>query len=103
MPRPDNAQVTNADPYPGPQYGKSKHPTLQEQTSHSWSKQGGSSAGAAVSTTGPDTIVRLPYDPVTGLLRGLDGRTYQLGYSGPLEPIFGSSSWKWLLLAPTMR
>ena len=31
VPRPDNAQVTNSDPYPGPRYGHSKHPTVKEQ------------------------------------------------------------------------
>ena len=35
--------------------------------------------------------------------RAMEGKTYQLGYNGPLEPIFGSSSWEWLLIAPTMR
>ena len=43
------------------------------------------------------------YDPVTGMLYGLDGKPYQLGYHGSLAPIFGSASWEWLLLAPTMR
>ena len=42
-------------------------------------------------------------NPQTGMLTGLDGKTYQLGYDGPLAPIFGSNSWEWLLLAPTMR
>jgi phospholipid/cholesterol/gamma-HCH transport system substrate-binding protein len=91
--RPDNAQVTNSDPYPGPVYGKSQHPTVAEQ------KSGGHFAAADA----PDTVVRLPYDPSTGLLTGLDGKSYQLGYNGPLAPIFGSNSWEWLLLAPTMR
>jgi len=104
VPRPDNANVTNADPYPGPRYGHSRHPTVREQ------EQGGypyyktaTAAGSSSTAAGPETIVRLPYDPVTGLLRGLDGKSYQLGFSGPLAPIFGSSSWEWLLLAPTMR
>ena len=99
VPRPDNAQITNADPYPGPRYGHSKHPTVAEQRGSA----AGGSAGAAELSSGPDTVVPLPYDPATGLLTGLDGKTYQLGYSGPLAPIFGSSSWEWLLLAPTMR
>jgi len=48
-------------------------------------------------------VVPLPYDPTTGMLTGLDGKSYQLGFNGPLAPIFGSSSWEWLLIAPTMR
>ncbi len=100
VPRPDNAQVTNADPYPGPVYGKSKHPTVAEQRGGSG---GGGHASAAAFSTGPQTLVPLPYDPTTGLLTGLDGKRYQLGYNGPLAPIFGSNSWEWLLLAPTMR
>jgi phospholipid/cholesterol/gamma-HCH transport system substrate-binding protein len=100
--RPDNAQVTNGDPYPGPRYGHSKHPTVKEQERGGYRLTGPSSAGAA-SSKGADTVVPLPYDPLSGLLTGLDGKQYQLGYSGPLTPIFGSSSWEWLLLAPTMR
>jgi phospholipid/cholesterol/gamma-HCH transport system substrate-binding protein len=101
IPRPDNAQVTNSDPYPGPVYGHSKHPTVSEQ------RGGGGKSGpannAAFSPTGKENVVPLPYDPTTGLLTGLDGKSYQLGFSGPLAPIFGSSSWEWLLIAPTMR
>jgi phospholipid/cholesterol/gamma-HCH transport system substrate-binding protein len=100
VPRPDNAQVTNSDPYPGPTYGRSNHPTVAEQGGT------GASATATAATAGSagfETVVPLPYDPATGLLTGLDGKTYQLGYHGPLAPIFGSSSWEWLLIAPTMR
>jgi phospholipid/cholesterol/gamma-HCH transport system substrate-binding protein len=98
--RPDNYQITNADPYPGPVYGKSNHPTVPEQNNGGTfgSKGSTSSAGSA-----PDSVFALPYDPTTGLLTGLDGKPYQLGYHGPLAPIFGSNSWAWLLLAPTMR
>jgi phospholipid/cholesterol/gamma-HCH transport system substrate-binding protein len=95
-PRPDNAQVTNSDPYPGPRYGHSSHPTVAQQ-------HGMTAAAPTSAAGGADPVIPIPYDPVTGLLTGLDGKTYQLGYSGPLEPIFGSSSWKWLLIAPTMR
>lgn len=97
IPRPDNAQVTNSDPYPGPVYGHSKHPTLKEQ------RGGGGKTSANAAEFSQDTIVTLPYDPTTGMLTGLDGKQYQLGYDGPLAPIFGSNSWEWLLLAPTMR
>ena len=98
VPRPDNAQVTNSDPYPGPVYGKSKHPTVAEQRGG-----GGKAANAAFRPSGGETVVPMPYDPTTGMLTGLDGKSYQLGYNGPLAPIFGSSSWEWLLIAPTMR
>jgi phospholipid/cholesterol/gamma-HCH transport system substrate-binding protein len=107
VPRPDSAQVTNTDPYPGPRYGHSAHPTVKEQERGGYHYMKNSSASAAgssaPSSARPDTVVPLPYDPLTGLLTGLDGKQYQLGYSGPLAPIFGSSSWEWLLLAPTMR
>jgi phospholipid/cholesterol/gamma-HCH transport system substrate-binding protein len=99
IPRPDDANVTNSDAYPGPVYGKSNHPTVAEQEKNAYDE--GDYSGA--STGGAGTVVPLPYDPTTGLLTGLDGKTYQLGYNGPLEPIFGSSSWEWLLIAPTMR
>jgi phospholipid/cholesterol/gamma-HCH transport system substrate-binding protein len=99
VPRPDNAQVTNSDPYPGPRYGHSKHPTVAEQRGPG----GGGHASSSAFSSGPETIVPLPYDATTGMLTGLDGKTYQLGFDGPLAPIFGSSSWEWLLLAPTMR
>jgi hypothetical protein len=108
-PRPDNADVTNSDPYPGPVYGKDHRPTVAQQESHPWpgrgSSPGGSTKAAAASVRSGDreTVVPLPYDPTTGLLTGLDGKSYQLGFNGPLDPIFGSSSWEWLLLAPTMR
>jgi phospholipid/cholesterol/gamma-HCH transport system substrate-binding protein len=101
VPRPDSSQVTNSDTYPGPVYGKSQHPTVAEQRK---GYQGQAAVGAASApAAGSETIVPLPYDPNTGLFTGLDGKHYQLGYSGPLAPIFGSSSWEWLLIAPTMR
>jgi phospholipid/cholesterol/gamma-HCH transport system substrate-binding protein len=102
VPRPDNVQVTNSDPYPGPRYGHSKHPTVKEQEKGGYAFTGSGGTGAAAANGG-ETVVPLPYDPLSGLLTGLDGKQYQLGYSGPLTPIFGSSSWEWLLLAPTMR
>jgi len=100
VPRPkgDNANVTNSDPYPGPVYGKSGHPTVGEQNSGSTFT--GSSTAAAAS---PSSVLNLPYDPSTGAVTGADGNSYQLGFNGPLAPIFGSNSWEWLLIAPTMR
>lgn len=100
VPRPDNFQITNADPYPGPVYGKSNHPTVAEQNNGGTFGSTGSSGGSGAA---PEAVYALPYDPMTGLLTGLDGKSYQLGYHGPLAPIFGSNSWEWLLLAPTMR
>lgn len=102
VPRPDNAQVTNSDPYPGPRYGHSNHPTVAEQRGGGIGNTS-SASGAAFSSSGSETVVPMPYDPTTGMLTGLDGKKYQLGFDGPLTPIFGSSSWEWLLLAPTMR
>ena len=55
------------------------------------------------SATGPDQVIPAPYDPKTGVVEGLDGKLYQLGLNGPVAPVFGSSSYTWLLLAPTMR
>jgi phospholipid/cholesterol/gamma-HCH transport system substrate-binding protein len=102
---PDNANVTNSDPYPGPVYGRSSHPTVGEQrlspASSAASTSGGSDASPRLSPAGG--VVPLPYDPKTGVVTGADGKSYQLGYSGPLAPIFGSNSWEWLLVAPTMR
>jgi phospholipid/cholesterol/gamma-HCH transport system substrate-binding protein len=98
VPRPagDNAQVTNSDPYPGPAYGKSSSPTVAQQRA--------SVGGPANPSATPDLrTIFLPYNPSTGAVTGFDGKTYQLGYNGPLAPIFGSNSWEWLLLAPTMR
>lgn len=69
----------------------------------------GTSTGAGVpgsgqaDTAGPDPVLTSTYNPHTGVVRGLDGKKYLLGYDGPGQPIFGSDSWEWLLLAPTMR
>lgn len=100
-PRPDNYQITNADPYPGPVYGKTNHPTVAEQNSGGTFGSTGSTSGGSGAAS--ESVFSLPYDPTTGVLTGLDGKPYQLGYNGPLAPIFGSNSWEWLLLAPTMR
>jgi phospholipid/cholesterol/gamma-HCH transport system substrate-binding protein len=56
-----------------------------------------------VNTAGPDPVISTVYDPKTGLVNGLDGKKYLLGYDGPTAPIFGSDSWEWLLLAPAMK
>jgi len=93
------ANVTNSDPYPGPVYGKSSNPTLAEQQRSSGTTLKSSSNRSAAQPG----VISLPYDPATGVVTGTDGKPYQLGYNGPLAPIFGSNSWEWLLLAPTMR
>ena len=96
---PDTANVTNSDPYPGPVYGRSNQPTTGQQHVPTST----SSASAATAQSAPTSTIPLPYDPATGVVTGTDGKQYQLGYNGPLAPIFGSNSWEWLLLAPTMR
>ena len=102
VPRPpgDHADVTNSDPYPGPVYGKSKTPTVSQQGGP---PKSGSAASTSASAASPSGAVNLPYDPLTGIVTGTDGKSYQLGFNGPLSPIFGSNSWEWLLIAPTMR
>jgi phospholipid/cholesterol/gamma-HCH transport system substrate-binding protein len=57
----------------------------------------------SVDHSGPQPVVTSVYNPKTGMVQGLDGKHYLLGYDGPTAPIFGSSSWEWLLLAPTMK
>jgi phospholipid/cholesterol/gamma-HCH transport system substrate-binding protein len=103
--RPDRSNVTNSDPYPGPVYGRSTHPTVSEQTQQAatTSASSSSSSGRTAAGAAPQQVIPLPYDPKTGVVTGTDGKAYQLGYSGPLAPIFGSNSWEWLLIAPTMR
>jgi len=106
VPRPpgDNAQVTNSDPYPGPVYGRSNSPTLAQQQATVAGSATPTSGGSSASSAGSaPSVIPLPYDPTTGLVTGTDGKSYQLGYNGPLAPIFGSNSWEWLLIAPTMR
>jgi phospholipid/cholesterol/gamma-HCH transport system substrate-binding protein len=51
----------------------------------------------------PNSVITSTYDPKTGTVQGLDGKTYLLGYNGPLAPIFGSDSWQWLLLGPLLK
>jgi phospholipid/cholesterol/gamma-HCH transport system substrate-binding protein len=91
----DHANITNSSPDNGePTYGKS---------SKTPSGKAGSTSGANSSSRSADTVIQTPYDPATGVVEGLDGKAYQLGFNGPLAPVFGSSSWEWLLLAPTMK
>jgi phospholipid/cholesterol/gamma-HCH transport system substrate-binding protein len=107
VPRPkgDTSQVTNADPYPGPHYpsafaGSGKVGACGTPTCGSTSK---ARNRAAAATAAAPTVFAAPYDPSSGVVEGLDGKLYALGLDGPLAPVFGSSSYTWLLLAPTMR
>jgi phospholipid/cholesterol/gamma-HCH transport system substrate-binding protein len=104
-PRPagDTAQVTNADPYAGPHYG-SPFPGSGKVGACGTPTCPGSTANVRQSAdTGRATVIAAPYNPNTGIVQGLDGKLYELGLNGPLAPVFGSSSYTWLLLAPTMR
>jgi phospholipid/cholesterol/gamma-HCH transport system substrate-binding protein len=109
-PRGDHANVTNSDPYDGPRYGQpfpGAGPVgpCGTPTCPSGKSKAHATAGAKASNAGYESTPTFvaPYDPKTGILQGLDGKLYQLGLSGPLAPVFGSSSYTWLLLAPTMR
>jgi phospholipid/cholesterol/gamma-HCH transport system substrate-binding protein len=106
----DTANVTNKDPYSGPKYpgnfpgagkvgpcGTPKCPNGKTGHFRMTPDANGVYHHAA------QTVIPVPYNPATGEMEGLDGHLYQLGLNGPVEPAFGSSSYTWLLLAPTMR
>jgi phospholipid/cholesterol/gamma-HCH transport system substrate-binding protein len=109
----DNANVTNSDPYDGPHYGQSFPGSgkvgacgttsciSNTIAKASAAKVSGSSTAATADS--PNAVIAAPYDPTTGVVEGLDGKFYELGLNGPLAPVFGSSSYSWLLIAPTMR
>jgi phospholipid/cholesterol/gamma-HCH transport system substrate-binding protein len=115
VPRPpgDHANVTNQDPYEGPRYpapfpgagkvgpcGTPKCPTkAHARRSHTSTR---ADANNVYHHSG-QTVIPTPYDPSTGVVEGLNGKLYELGLNGPVEPAFGSSSYTWLLIAPTMR
>jgi phospholipid/cholesterol/gamma-HCH transport system substrate-binding protein len=111
LPKGDHANVTNSTPYDGPHYGQPfpgsgvvgtcdtpKCPKATSSTRHSRS-----ATTAHDASDNSPVMVAAPYDPTTGIMRGPDGKLYELGLDGPLTPVFGSSSYTWLLLAPTMR
>lgn len=124
-PRPpgDTAQVTNSDPNPGPGYpggfpgsgkvGPCGTPTCPASSSSSaHARRSAATPSAATGTvrgyagdsrSSADVLIPTPYDPQTGMVRGLDGKLYQLGVNGSVARVFGSSSYAWLLIAPTMR
>jgi phospholipid/cholesterol/gamma-HCH transport system substrate-binding protein len=105
----DDANVTNSDPYNGPHYGQSfpgsgkvgACGTARCPKSSKTSRS--ASATAAGVQPSSQTVIPVPYDPSHGIVEGLDGKLYQLGLNGPVAPAFGSSSYTWLLIAPTMR
>jgi phospholipid/cholesterol/gamma-HCH transport system substrate-binding protein len=115
VPRPkgDTANVTNSDRYPGPHYGQPfpgagkvgdcGTPTCPKGNPAKIAAAERSDRFANDSAFEPTPVFFQPYNPKTGVLRGLDGKLYTLGLDGPLAPVFGSSSYTWLLVAPTMR
>jgi len=108
VPPGDTANVTNADRYPGPHYPGS-FPGSGKVGGCGTPKCPGSTANVRRSAatgsraTQSPAVIAAPYNPSTGIVQGLDGKLYELGLDGPLGPVFGSSSYTWLLLAPTMR
>jgi phospholipid/cholesterol/gamma-HCH transport system substrate-binding protein len=104
----DHANVTNSDPYSGPHYGQ-PFPGSGKVGACGTPKCPKSSAANTAANTAAgvqpssQTVIPVPYDPRTGVVEGLDGKLYQLGLNGPVAPAFGSSSYTWLLIAPTMR
>jgi hypothetical protein len=100
----DGANVTNADPYPGPKYPGpfpgSGHTT---STGSSSSSSSGQSSGGSSGAQQPEPRIVAPFNPGTGTVIGPNGKKYLLGLNGPVAPAFGSNSYKWLLIAPTMR
>jgi phospholipid/cholesterol/gamma-HCH transport system substrate-binding protein len=104
----DNANVSNSDPYDGPHYGQGFPGSGPVGACGTPKCPKGSvnrraSARSNRSYQSPDTVIPVPYNPNTGVVEGLDGKLYQLGLNGPVAPAFGSSSYTWLLIAPTMR
>jgi phospholipid/cholesterol/gamma-HCH transport system substrate-binding protein len=83
-PKGDHANVTNSDPNPAPAYP-------------------GRFPGAGKVSASADVVIPSQYNPHTGMVQGINGKLYQLGLNGPVAPVFGSSSYRWLLIAPTMR
>jgi hypothetical protein len=113
-PRPagDHADVNNSTPYAGPHYGQPfpgsgkvgacgtpKCPSSSKARKSRASATSGSGSGSSSASN----VIPVPYNPNTGLVQGLDGKLYELGLNGPVAPAFGSSSYTWLLVAPTMR
>jgi phospholipid/cholesterol/gamma-HCH transport system substrate-binding protein len=103
----DGANVTNADPYPGPKYpgpfpGSGASSSSGSSNTGSSSSQGSGQAGASPSQSSEPRILA-PYIPSNGMITGPNGKKYLLGLNGPVAPAFGSNSYKWLLIAPTMR
>ncbi len=105
VPRPsgDTSQVTNTDPYPGPHYGSAFPGSGKVGPCGTPTCNGHLRSARSAAAGASPAVFAAPYDPSTGVVQGFDGKLYQLGLDGPLAPVFGSSSYTWLLLAPTMR
>ncbi len=84
---------------PGPFPGSGQ--TSSSGTSKTGSSSGQGSTPSSGQSAGPRVIA--PYVPSTGTITGPNGKKYLLGLNGPVAPAFGSNSYKWLLIAPTMR
>jgi phospholipid/cholesterol/gamma-HCH transport system substrate-binding protein len=112
-PKGDHANVTNRDHYNGPHYGQGfpgsgkvgacGTPKCPAGHKKSHARAASSRSFAPGVHRSSQTVIPTPYDPSTGVIEGLNGKLYQLGLNGPVAPTFGSSSYTWLLIAPTMR
>jgi phospholipid/cholesterol/gamma-HCH transport system substrate-binding protein len=97
----DGANITNNSPYPGPKYPGAFPGSGQTSSSGSSSSSAGSSGQGSGQPSEPRIVA--PFDPKTGTIIGPNGKKYLLGLDGPVGPAFGTNSYKWLLIAPTMR
>jgi phospholipid/cholesterol/gamma-HCH transport system substrate-binding protein len=92
----DGANITNNSPYPGPKY-----PGAFPGSGNTSGGSSSSSSGQSGQSSEPRIVA--PFNPSTGTVIGPNGKKYLLGLDGPVAPAFGSNSYKWLLIAPTMR
>jgi phospholipid/cholesterol/gamma-HCH transport system substrate-binding protein len=92
----DGANITNNSPYPGPKY-----PGAFPGSGNTSGGSSSSSSGQSGQSSEPRIVA--PFSPSTGTVIGPNGKKYLLGLDGPVAPAFGSNSYKWLLIAPTMR
>jgi phospholipid/cholesterol/gamma-HCH transport system substrate-binding protein len=98
----DGANITNNSPYPGPKYPAAFPGSGATTTGAQGSSSGASTQAGQASATAEPRILA-PFNPSTGTVIGPNGKKYLLGLDGPVAPSFGSNSYKWLLIAPTMR
>jgi phospholipid/cholesterol/gamma-HCH transport system substrate-binding protein len=92
----DGANITNNSPYPGPKY-----PGAFPGSGNTSGGSSSSSSGQSGQSSEPRIVA--PFNPSTGTVIGPNGKKYLLGLDGPVAPAFGSNSYTWLLIAPTMR